>query len=241
MLRSVFVFVWFWVCLGIILAGLYPFQFKPFRLDTGRMFCVKDYYSGGENSSSDSLQLSSKLSPGAGWATSFCSSHPDIGCTGVKVLSSCNAITPCALHPPAQAKPDLLPVEVAVPLGGAALLAGSIAWWAYSRRRRALASQEAKGGARDWTAYGQEGEEAGASPPQNVGRTRADLLAEEAGRMTWSPPARPLIPAATPSTGYGTPRLTSPASPAAASWASPGRGGPSHHPLPGGARAPPRS
>lgn len=58
MFRSVFVFVWFWLCLGIILAGVYPFQFKPFRLDTSSMFCVKDYYrsgSGGENSSEDIL------------------------------------------------------------------------------------------------------------------------------------------------------------------------------------------
>jgi len=60
MLKSVFVFVWFWICLGIILAWMYPFQFKPFRLDTGTMFYVKNYYysgSGGEFSSSSDEAL----------------------------------------------------------------------------------------------------------------------------------------------------------------------------------------
>lgn len=56
-LTSVFVFVWFWICLGIILAWMYPFQFKPFRLDTSRMFCVKDYYRDKETPSEDENHL----------------------------------------------------------------------------------------------------------------------------------------------------------------------------------------
>jgi len=53
--RTVFVFLWFWLCLGIIFAGLYPFQFKPFRLDTARMFCLPGYCDAGNSTDPDAL------------------------------------------------------------------------------------------------------------------------------------------------------------------------------------------
>jgi len=41
--QSVGIFLWVWVCLGILFATAYPFQFKPFHLDTRIAFCVPQY------------------------------------------------------------------------------------------------------------------------------------------------------------------------------------------------------
>lgn len=41
--QLVLIFFWFWLCLGILNATLFPFQYKPFKLNTHLQFIIPEY------------------------------------------------------------------------------------------------------------------------------------------------------------------------------------------------------
>jgi len=141
-------------------------------------------------SQADRSHIASRVRPGAAWTSGFCITNPDVGCTSVRLLASCNALTPCAQAPASvAASPSLLPIYIAVPVGGALLLAAAAALlW---RRRSSSGEARVAAAEKEADAWSSPQREDTAAAP-----TRAQQLLQEGGRRGERPQPTPGTPAA---------------------------------------------
>ena len=157
-------------------------------------------------------RIASKLTPGAAWSSGFCFNNEDVGCTGVKIISQCNTLTPCKAPPDTSTLSKTLPVTTTAPiiasvLGFALLVVIGVVVWRRRRGRLAMDSDGDKEGAEK-----PAGDEAYRPEDNYPAPTRGQQLLSHAA----SPPPQSWTPVSSPQEQFWTPQKTPPS--AAAEW-----------------------